>query len=206
MAEIRTLETRERILEGAAVAVARHGLAKLDMADVSQSAGVSRGTIYRYFPSRRDLLMHMARREGELLRERLLEELESVPAGAERLAVALRHAIAATREHPALQRLLETDPAFVLRALRVQLPGIKAQLGPILEPLLADTSLVREGGISAASLVDWMLRLMVSAYLFPDPDPEEMPRVVGAVYRALTSEEGAPRRTARRRTPKRRGS
>ena len=199
MPEPRNAETRERILEGAAVAVARHGLAKLDMADVSQTAGVSRGTVYRYFPSRGDLLTQLARREGERLRAGLVEALERAPAGPERILAAFRNGVELVREHRALQRLLETDPAFVLRALRAQLPGIKAQLGPILEPLLADTNLVRRGSASAAQLVDWTLRLMISAYLFPDPHPDEMTRGITAVYRALLTEPSpAPARKRRK--------
>ena len=54
--------TRARILEGAATAVARHGLAKLDMSDVSAISGVSRGTLYRYFPNRDALLAEYAAR------------------------------------------------------------------------------------------------------------------------------------------------
>ena len=52
MAAELNLRTRERILDGAMAAIARHGLSKLGMSDVSHSAGVSRGTLYRYFPSR----------------------------------------------------------------------------------------------------------------------------------------------------------
>src|SRR5262245_35161324 len=59
----RPAATRERILDGAARALARHGLAKLGMQDVSQQAAVSRGTLYRYFPNRDDLLTTLARHE-----------------------------------------------------------------------------------------------------------------------------------------------
>ena len=60
MAAELSLRTRERILDGAMAAIARHGLAKLGMSDVSVSAGVSRGTLYRYFPSREELLRDLA--------------------------------------------------------------------------------------------------------------------------------------------------
>jgi len=110
--------TRERILDGAATAVARHGLAKLEMRDVSAISGVSRGTLYRYFPSRDALLDELARHEARLFKERMRAAIENAPPGAERVRVALEHATRHVREHALLQRLLDTDPTFVLRGLR----------------------------------------------------------------------------------------
>ena len=67
--------TRTRILEGALQAIGRHGLAKLGMSDVSEHAGVSRGTLYRYFPSREELLQSLAVAEGERFQRRVSEAL-----------------------------------------------------------------------------------------------------------------------------------
>jgi AcrR family transcriptional regulator len=64
MARMHAEITRERILDGAVQAVALHGLSKLGMSDVSRSAGVARGTVYRYFASRDELLNALAAREA----------------------------------------------------------------------------------------------------------------------------------------------
>jgi AcrR family transcriptional regulator len=179
--------TRERILDGAARAVARHGLVKLGMGDVSQNAAVSRGTLYRYFPNRGELLRTLAAREGRLFQQRVLEAIKRTPAGPERIGVALEHAIQHAREHPVLQRILETDPAFVLRSLREQLPAVRAALHRLLAPLLRQTRPVRDGVVTADQLVDWLTRVMISAFLFPDPEPQAMTRGLIAVYRLLTA-------------------
>lgn len=195
-------DTRDRILDGAAQAIALHGLAKLDMGDVSHSSGVSRGTLYRYFPTRDRLLVELARHEGERLRARMHAAIAEAPAGPERILVAAEHATRHVREHPVLQRILETDPAFVLRALREQFPLIKAELEPMLGPLLAETALARGGIATAQQLLDWTVRLMISAYLFPDDHPDGMARGLTATYQVLTK-----RRAVRRRPPARvRGS
>jgi len=190
--------TRERILAGAVAAVARHGLRKLDMGDVCRSSGVSRGTVYRYFPSRDALLIELARHEGERLQAHLLDALAEAPAGSQRILIVLEHATRLVREHPALLRMLETDPGLVLRGLQAQLPRLKTMLEPVLKPLLASTELVRRGHVEADDLVDWTLRLMVSAYLFPHPDPDAMGRALAAAYGMLA--------TPRRRPPARRRS
>ncbi len=196
-------ETRDRILAGAARAVARHGLAKLGMHDVSASAAVSRGTLYRYFPNRDELLRTLAHHEGE----RLQAELRAAVAraeGAERLRVALEFATRRVQDHPVLQRLLETDPARVLRSLRRDFPAIRAGIQALLAPLLAETAPVRRGVARVEQLADWLTRLMVTAYLLPDPDPAQMTDALTAVYRVLTTEPDAPRPARRRRRAPRR--
>lgn len=190
--------TRARILEGAASAVARHGLAKLEMSDVSAISGVSRGTLYRYFPNRDALLDELASHEGRLFKERMLAAVEAAPPGAERIRTALEHATRHVREHALLQRLLETDPTFVLGALRAQFPALKRDFGALLVPLLQETEPVRSRIATAEQLLDWMMRIMVSAFLLPDRDADGMAAGLTAVYRILTARLGtAEQRTTR---------
>ena len=177
--------TRARILEGAVRAVARHGLAKLAMSDVSRSAGVSRGTLYRYFPTREALLDALAQREAERFFERVVEAARAAPAGEARLRVLLDHAMREVRAHPALQRLLESDPAEVLEGIRRQLPELVAAFHATLGPALEDIEPVRSGAVTSRQFVDWMTRFLVSMYLFEEPEPEQTLRALTAMYRLL---------------------
>lgn len=189
--------TRARILDGAVLAIARHGLAKLGMSDVSLSAGVSRGTLYRYFPSREELLRSLA--EFEILRfqERIAAAVQHAPPGASRLEVALQQVTRSVREHPAIRRVIETEPAFVLAYLRAEFPALRATVGALLAPLLADTGAVRDGVVRTDEMVDWLTRVMISAVLFPDPDPDGMARGLAAVY-GLLATPAPPAERARR--------
>jgi AcrR family transcriptional regulator len=183
-------DTEERILDGALRAAARHGLAKVGMQDVSEHAGVSRGTTYRYFENREALLRRLGTREAERFERQVWQALESVPAGEERLRIALDFATRLAREHPLLQRLPETDPGLVLSSLRERFPEIRAALKRLLAPLLAETSLVREGVVTLDQLVGWTTRVLVSMFLFPDPRPEELAASMKAVFRLLTARRG----------------
>jgi AcrR family transcriptional regulator len=198
-----TLRTRERILDGAMAAIARHGLSKLGMSDVSLSAGVSRGTLYRYFPSREELLQSLAVFETQRFQARADAALAAAPAGASQLEVALQLVTNYVREHPAIQRVIETEPAFVLGYLRAEFPTLRATTGAFLAPLLAQTDPVRQGLATTDQLVDWMTRVMISAVLFPDPNPDGMAQALTAVYRLLQVKSprrrGAPRRTKPRK-------
>jgi len=186
--------TRERILDGAVAAIARHGLAKLGMGDVSDGANVSRGTVYRYFPNRQALLRVLAEREGRRFQAEVRRAMEAAPTGAERLHVALLHAAQIAREHPVLQRLVETDPAHVLRSIREQYPAIRAMIHELMTPLLGETAAVLGGVATPAQLSDWLTRIMISAFLFPDPEPGALTEGLTSVYRMLTA--GRPPRPA----------
>ena len=189
--------TRIRILDGAMRAIARHGLTKLGMNDVSESAGVSRGTLYRYFPSREELLDHLAEHESRRFRERVDEALRNAPRGETRLEVALHQVASYAREHPAIRRIVETEPAFVLGYLRERYPALRSMCHELFAPVLGDTKPVRVGAVSADQMVDWLTRVMISAVLLPDPEPDEMARGLTAVYRLLAQPSGARRPTAR---------
>jgi AcrR family transcriptional regulator len=207
---------RDQILHGAAQAIARHGIGKLGMGDVSSSAAVSRGTLYRYFSSREELLAHLADREGRRFQERMTQALADAPDGAEKVYLALQYAARFAGEHPVLRRIVETDPALVLLAIRERFSAIKSMVHGPLAPLLAQTDPVRRGAASADQLVDWMTRIMISFFLFPDPDPDRMAHDLTAVFRALAgpatatpSARARPRKrttTTRKKTsPRRRG-
>src|SRR5262245_65002945 len=57
------LTTRERILEATLEALGRSGPRKLSLSDVAVAAGVSRPTLYRWFPSKESLLEAFGRYE-----------------------------------------------------------------------------------------------------------------------------------------------
>ena len=178
--------TRERLLEGAVRAVASRGLTKLGMSDVSEFAGVSRGTVYRYFSNTEELLSELGRREAESFEQQVYETLEKVPTtSAERLRLVLDAIEKLARDHPLIQRLPETDPGFVLTAVRERFPEIRETFQRLLAPLLEESDPVRRGGADAKQLASWMARVMVSMFLFPEPDPQEAARSMRTVYEML---------------------
>ena len=54
--EERATQTRERILDGLVKVMAKNGIAKLSIPLVASEAGVSIPSVYRYFPTKRDLV------------------------------------------------------------------------------------------------------------------------------------------------------
>src|SRR5262245_16324215 len=70
---------REEILEAAARLFARHGYADTDTQLLADELGVGKGTLYRYFPSKRDLFLGAVDR---VMRE-LCREIDACFAGIE---------------------------------------------------------------------------------------------------------------------------
>src|ERR1041384_6271775 len=54
--EERSVQTRERILDGLVQVMARNGIAELSIPLIAREAGVSIPSVYRYFPTKRDLI------------------------------------------------------------------------------------------------------------------------------------------------------
>jgi AcrR family transcriptional regulator len=188
--------TEERLLEGAVRAVASRGLAKLGMSDVGEFAGVSRGTVYRYFPNTDVLLDELGRREAANFERQVWEALEKAPSDEERLRVTLDYLAKLARDHPLVQRLPETDPGFVLTALRARFPEIRKTFERLLVTVLEDSSLVRQGVVTPEQLAGWTARMMISLFLFPDANPAETAKSMASAFQILaqspTEAEPAP--------------
>lgn len=171
----------DRILEGALRALGRHGVDKLGMSNVSRSAGVSRGTLYRYFPTKEDLLASLARYEQERFDNGLETALVTAGEGEARLDAMLDYVFRYLREHPALHRLIEDEPGFVLDYVREQLPFLRRAMRRSIGSVLEQSVPVRVGPATPDQLVDILLHVLVSNFLVPDRDPDALASAMKAM-------------------------
>src|SRR3954464_5729158 len=61
------LQRRKRIVQAAAALASRGGVEAMQMRTVAERAGVALGTLYRYFPSKMDLVVAVVSEELDLL-------------------------------------------------------------------------------------------------------------------------------------------
>jgi AcrR family transcriptional regulator len=184
-------ETRDRILEGALQAMGRVGLRRLTMADVATAARLSRGTVYRYFPSKEDLLAVLAEYERDRFSDGLRRSLADAKGrpGLEALAEYLMKYL---REHPALTLMIDTEPAFVLGFLRQQLPVFHDIADDLLGEPMEQARPVRDGRVTVAELNDLLLRVVLSVFLVPG-ESSATAGVLEGVLDSLVRLAGAPR-------------
>ena len=195
-------ETRDRILEGALQALGRVGLRRLTMADVAGAARLSRGTVYRYFPSKEDLLAVLAEYEQDRfsdgLRRSLAGAYDQKP-GIEALA---EYLMTYLREHPALTLLIDTEPAFVLGFFRRQLPVFHRIADELLGPSMEQADPVRDGRITVAELNELLLRVVLSVFLVPGESRATagvLEGMLDSIVRLAGAPPGRRRMTARTR-------
>jgi AcrR family transcriptional regulator len=176
--------TRERILEGALLAMGRVGLRRFTMNDVSERSGLSRGTVYRYFPTKEDLLAVLAEYEQDRFSSGLRDALTHVPDDELQLERVGEYILNYLRQHPALTDLIEIEPAFVLGYLRRQLPVFHRITEELLGAVMRKTAPVQTGLITVQELNDLLLRVVLSVFLVPGEDSAGMSVVLEG---ALTS-------------------
>src|SRR6202030_896060 len=112
--------TRLRLLDATVDALSRLGAKKLSMSAVATVAGVSRPTLYRYFPCKDELLIALADHQQRSFDSGLAEAIRSVRRE-EQLDAVLRF-IVRFQADDGTRRLVDIEPTFVLDRLTRMLP------------------------------------------------------------------------------------
>ncbi|MGC9963164.1 MAG: TetR/AcrR family transcriptional regulator [Acidimicrobiales bacterium] len=154
-------DTRARLLEATYECIARQGLAATSLEDAARSAGVSRATLYRYFPGGRDELL-AAVISFETLRFflRLADAVAEAPDLEAVLVDGIVFAHRAVEEHEVLQRLLSTEPELLTPQLSHDTPRILNLLQTFFVGRFGGHEL-REG-VPAAAAAEYVARMTLS--------------------------------------------
>jgi AcrR family transcriptional regulator len=165
--------TEERIVSAALRLIGRRGVKRLGMQEISEAAGVSRGTLYRYFPSKEHVVVAAANYDEQRFTHGLAEALASVSDPADRIRAFVAFSFDYIRTHPA-RGLFESEPEFVVIYLLDHLPklhgAVLEQLGSALDAVPA----VASGQLSPAELTDVIVRLFASSWLIAESDEQTL--------------------------------
>jgi AcrR family transcriptional regulator len=110
--ELATCARHEEILDAATKLFAEHGYSDTVTQTLAEKLQVGKGTLYRYFPSKRALFLAAADRVMVRMRARLDESLEGLEDPLERIATAIRAYLAFFAEHPEFVELLIQERAL----------------------------------------------------------------------------------------------
>lgn len=149
-----------RIREGALSALARHGLRKLSMTDVNTEAGVSRGTLYRYFATKTELLDSLADHVQEIFERTIAERVAAEPALDDRVRVVIA-AVFDFGRRPPYRQLLDHEPNLVRDFVNDRFDKLVGPVAKALAPAATDdqSELPR---IDPWSVAEILLRLSFS--------------------------------------------
>jgi len=180
-------DTATRILDATLATMADHGIARLSLEDVARRAGLSRQTVYRYFPSKSDLVQATVLREEQVFIANMVSA-----AGRQRdLEPALRAAIEAAmrtgQAHALLNRLLATEPESLVALVTTDRGPVLSAARQALEEILGGW-LPRVPKARLLLAADAVARLLVSYVVNPPADSP--PQVAGRLSQLLV--QGLP--------------
>jgi AcrR family transcriptional regulator len=165
--------TEARIFNGALRAIARQGPKKLAMSDIAHEAGVSVGTLYRYFKNKDELLQSLGDHFVIKLQTVLQTAIEDNPEPADRLQIVIDVMLRFWLENPATVQIGQLEPGFVVDYIRQVAPRLSAVLRDALEPVLSESAAVLGGSATLDEIADLIVRIAFSHYFMPSRDYRE---------------------------------
>jgi AcrR family transcriptional regulator len=186
---------RQRILEATYACVARWGLSKTTVEDAAREAGLSRATVYRYFPGgREELVDAVVSWQYLLFFGRLYEEVHGATSLEEVLERGLAFARRSLLEHEVLQKILETEPDVLMPKLTVESNRTVGLIAGFLVPYLHEHGLAE--GVDIHEAADFVARMILSYISSPGHwdlgDPEQVATLVRSELLAGVVAEAGP--------------
>jgi AcrR family transcriptional regulator len=161
-------DTEERILDAAEQCLRHLGLRRLSMGDVATQAGLSRGSVYRYFPDRRTLVDAVLERTAQ----RFVDASTVTVDRRRTLAGQVGEAAVFILEHRAddlTLRLPADEESLFATLLTARIRGLVARWVEFWLPRIAEAE--RRGevrrGIDRRQAAEWIVRLMLSFAVMP---------------------------------------
>jgi len=103
---------RDEILEAAVQQFALHGYADTDMQEVADSVQIGKGTIYRYFPSKRELFLATTDQIMRKMRQEIDNQIANVDDPLDRIRRGIRAFLGFFDNQPAFVELLVQERAY----------------------------------------------------------------------------------------------
>ena len=155
-----------KILSGALDAIAERGVRRLSMSDIIEASGVSRGTLYRYFSNKGDVLAAVAEFVCTGFETGIREAAEGIDDPIERFRKVMQFYASYTNENSP-DRVFEVEPRFHLSFFRSRFDRYKAAVYSALEPTFAHIENKLGKRIKAEAVVEALVRLQLSTLLVP---------------------------------------
>jgi AcrR family transcriptional regulator len=195
--------TEDVIINGAIRALSRHGVRRLSMSDICEESGVSRGTLYRYFKSKEEVLDAVNLRIEATMRAAYDAAVAARPDPAERVRVVLEVAISFPERFPHMRQIIQLEPGVALAFMTRELPMIAKFAAEYLKPALANSPPVVQGVLTERQITEIFMRLVMSSFLIPTPGSTKLAARIADLWESLVAaadgQAAAPARQRRMR-------
>lgn len=155
-----------KILSGALDAIAERGVRRLSMSDIIEASGVSRGTMYRYFSNKDDVLAAVAEFVCTGFESGIQEAAAGIDDPIERFRRVMQFYATYTNENSP-DRVFEVEPRFHLSFFRSRFDRYKAAVYSALQPTFLHIEEKLGRRVNAEAVVESLVRLQLSTLLVP---------------------------------------
>lgn len=162
-------EARKRIIDATLTGIERRGPAQVTLSNVADSLGITRRTVYRYFPSTEELFVAAA----EVALASFISRVEALTADldvAEQLVEVVAFIIEQLPHEPQLTLLLANDAANLF-SRRMLTPEEIARCRQILHHTHIDWAAIGYDDDALGELVEFLLRIIQSMVIAPRDPP-----------------------------------
>lgn len=155
-----------KILSGAIQAIASRGVRRLSMSDIIEASAVSRGTLYRYFSNKDEVLAAVAEYVCTEFERGVADAGEGIADPIERMRAVMRFYARYTMESNG-GRIFEVDPVFYLTFFRDRFDRYKHAVLGALEPFFDHLDGAGAAWIDREGMVDMIIRTHLGSILVP---------------------------------------
>jgi len=154
-----------RILDGLLHALGRYGVQRVSMTDIAAEAGISRGTLYRYFSTKEDILAALGTHVLDELRTALKMATDPALTPVDQLRSVARTMADFIEARPSLEKLATAEPAFVIGFFRRNSTEIIDAVEAAVAPALGGDANRRRRTSNGALIGELLFRVMLSYQL-----------------------------------------
>ena len=158
-----------KILGGALDAIASRGVRRLSMSDIIDASGVSRGTLYRYFSNKDEVLAAVSEFVCTGFENGIREAGQGIADPIERFRAVMQFYARYTNENSP-DRVFEVEPAFHLAFFRSRFGRYKIAVQDALDPVFDHLDGLIGEAINRDAFVETLVRTQLSTLLVPASD------------------------------------
>ena len=158
-----------KILGGALDAIASRGVRRLSMSDIIDASGVSRGTLYRYFSNKDEVLAAVSEFVCTGFENGIREAGQGIADPIERFRAVMQFYARFTNENSP-DRVFEVEPAFHLAFFRSRFARYKVAVQDALDPVFDHLETLIGEAINRDAFVETLVRTQLSTLLVPASD------------------------------------
>jgi AcrR family transcriptional regulator len=158
-----------KILSGAIDVIASRGARRLSMSDIIDTSGVSRGTLYRYFSNKDEVLAAVSEFVCTGFENGIRDAGQGIADPIERFKAVMQFYARYTNENSP-DRVFEVEPGFHLAFFRSRFGRYKIAVQDALDPVLDYFENLVGEPINRDAFVETLVRMQLSTLLVPASD------------------------------------